>query len=213
MASVQPLAPEDLRRHESRRILMVNAADHVGLVYTIAQRYRHQGVEVDELVAEGTIGLMSAVRKFDPARGIAFSTYAAWWISSAIARYLLVERVVHLPHNVVAKRQKDGTLRREASLDKTIFTSDDGQTFALLDLIASDSIDPLSEAMTAQRAERVKTSIQKLPQRTRNVLRLRFEEDVTLEEIAQVYGLCRERVRQILENAFDVLYGELSYLE
>src|SRR5579859_492156 len=59
------------------------------LVVSIAARFRHYGLPVGDLVQEGTIGLMQATARFDPARDVRFSTYAAWWIRSAMQDYVL----------------------------------------------------------------------------------------------------------------------------
>ena len=59
---------------------------NMGLVVSIARRYRASGVSLDELVAEGNLGLLRAVDGFDPACGARFSTYAAYWIRQGISR-------------------------------------------------------------------------------------------------------------------------------
>jgi RNA polymerase sigma factor (sigma-70 family) len=60
------------------------------LVYSLAARYSGRGVSFEDLVQEGTIGLMRAVDKFDHRRGLKFSTYAAWWIRSSLLDALSV---------------------------------------------------------------------------------------------------------------------------
>jgi RNA polymerase sigma-32 factor len=62
---------------------------HLRLVLKIAQGYRGYGLPLSDLIAEGNIGMMQALRKFNPAKGFRFSTYAAWWIRSAIQEYVL----------------------------------------------------------------------------------------------------------------------------
>ena len=57
---------------------------HLRLVAKIAMGYRGYGLPVNELISEGNIGLMQAVKKFDPDRGFRLATYAMWWIKAAI---------------------------------------------------------------------------------------------------------------------------------
>ena len=62
---------------------------HLRLVAKIAMGYRGYGLPVNELISEGNIGLMQAVKKFDPERGFRLATYAMWWIKAAIHEYVL----------------------------------------------------------------------------------------------------------------------------
>lgn len=65
---------------------IINANER--LVWKIARSYSTRGVDVEDLVQEGKIGLLKAIEKFDPERGIKFSTYATWWVRQAIGRYV-----------------------------------------------------------------------------------------------------------------------------
>src|ERR1041384_2121230 len=58
-------------------------------VTSLATKYRHYGIPIAELVAEGNCGLVHALRKFDPERGVRFATYAAHWVRAYILAYLL----------------------------------------------------------------------------------------------------------------------------
>jgi RNA polymerase sigma-32 factor len=62
---------------------------HLRLVAKIAMGYRGYGLPVSELISEGNIGLMQAVKKFDPEKGFRLTTYAMWWIKAAIQEYVL----------------------------------------------------------------------------------------------------------------------------
>ena len=62
---------------------------HLRLVAKIAMGYRGYGLPVNELISEGNIGLMQAVKKFDPEKGFRLATYAMWWIKAAIQEYVL----------------------------------------------------------------------------------------------------------------------------
>ena len=62
---------------------------HLRLVAKIAMGYRGYGLPVNEMISEGNVGLMQAVKKFDPERGFRLATYAMWWIKAGIQEYIL----------------------------------------------------------------------------------------------------------------------------
>ena len=62
---------------------------HLRLVAKIAMRYKGYGLPVNEIISEGNIGLMQAVKKFDPEKGFKLATYAMWWIKASIQEYIL----------------------------------------------------------------------------------------------------------------------------
>ncbi len=65
---------------------------HLRLVLSVAQKYTSHGVSLEDLVAEGNLGLVEAARRFDRAKGTRFSTYAAWWVRALIRRYTIANR-------------------------------------------------------------------------------------------------------------------------
>ena len=82
-------------------------AANLRLVLHWARRYQDRGVEMTDLVQEGTFGLLRAVEKFDWERGFKFSTYATWWIRQAVARALADKaRTIRMPVHVVEKLNK-----------------------------------------------------------------------------------------------------------
>lgn len=62
---------------------------HLRLVAKIAMQYRGYGLPLSDLISEGNLGLMKAVKKFDPDRGFRLSTYAMWWIKASVTEYVL----------------------------------------------------------------------------------------------------------------------------
>jgi RNA polymerase sigma-32 factor len=62
---------------------------HLRLVVKIATKFRNYGLPIVDLVSEGNVGLIQAVKKFDPSKGFRFSTYAMWWIKAYIQEYIL----------------------------------------------------------------------------------------------------------------------------
>jgi RNA polymerase primary sigma factor len=91
------------------------------LVVAIARRYQGLGVSLQDLIQEGSVGLMHAVRKYDHRRGYKFSTYAVWWIRQAVRRGVTnTGRTIRLPIHVVERRSalaREGD-RLEAALGR-----------------------------------------------------------------------------------------------
>ena len=65
---------------------------HLRLVVKVAMNYQRHGLSIHDLISEGTIGLLHAVRRFDPDKGIRFSNYAIWWIKAATTEYVMRSR-------------------------------------------------------------------------------------------------------------------------
>ena len=90
------LTPEDefmfakrWREHEDPEAARKLVTSHLRLVAKIAMGYRGYGLPVSEIVSEGNVGLMQAVKRFDPDRGFRLATYAMWWIRASIQEYVL----------------------------------------------------------------------------------------------------------------------------
>jgi RNA polymerase sigma-32 factor len=77
------------REHEDSEAARQLVTSHLRLVAKIAMGYRGYGLPVSEIVAEGNVGLMQAVKRFEPDRGFRLATYAMWWIRAAIQEYIL----------------------------------------------------------------------------------------------------------------------------
>lgn len=74
---------------------------HLPLVRRVASQYRTPGADFDDLVQEGSVGLLKAIRKFEPSRGYRFSTFAHWWIRQSISRFVKgPTRLIRLPEYV-----------------------------------------------------------------------------------------------------------------
>jgi len=83
---------------EARKIMVTS---NLRLVVSLAKRFVGRGVELPDLIAEGNLGLIRAVSKFDPGKGNRFSTYASYWIRQAISRCIADQgRTIRLPVHV-----------------------------------------------------------------------------------------------------------------
>jgi len=97
-------ALEQARRDGRARERFV--AEHLAMVRALAARYRGLGIPVDDLVQEGSIGLLDAIETYDAERGVAFDTFARFRIRCAIRDALTrTSRLVRLPKRVVERRR------------------------------------------------------------------------------------------------------------
>ncbi len=85
---------------------------HLRLVAKIAMKYRSYGLPVSDLLSEGNIGLMRAVKKFEPDRGFRLATYAMWWIKAAITEYILKSWSLVRMGTMAAQKKLFFSLRR-----------------------------------------------------------------------------------------------------
>ncbi|ACP26514.1 RNA polymerase sigma factor, sigma-70 family [Sinorhizobium fredii NGR234] len=77
------------QEHDDRSAAHKLVTSHLRLVAKIAMGYRGYGLPIGEVMSEGNVGLMQAVKKFEPDRGFRLATYAMWWIKAAIQEYIL----------------------------------------------------------------------------------------------------------------------------
>jgi len=216
------------------------------LVVNIARTYSHKGVDLQDLIEEGNLGLMRAAEAFDPDMNTRFSTYAAYWIRQSFKKLLVgMGKAVRLPM-YMAQLVRDW--RREAAhlelqLHRTPSPEEVAQALHLTPLRfnavkkalavynarpqtgqmdygpALEELVPvhtggLQLAMERDLLQRVVELLGDLDRREATVLRLRFGLDdrnaKSLQEVGQLMGLTRERVRQIERNGLQRLHAMLE---
>lgn len=181
---------------------------NIPLVVHIAKGYCGKGVDFDDLVSEGSLGLMQAVDRFDPSLG-KFSTYAVFWIRQKLNRALSNHsRTIRLPCYVVTALNKAGwqpegnkTLEHAASVRCESLDSEEAREVA-----APNKDDKPEQTVLAALQDALFT----LPKRDRYIISQRFFQDKTLEEVGTQLGLTRERVRQLQNRALKRLRIEME---
>lgn len=172
---------------------MVNPAEHIGIVHAIAnKKLRGYGrrFDVEDLVHEGVIGMMSAARKFDPQKG-RFGTYAAWWIHASIDAYIVEKggRLVQLPIKMARK------LNREAALPTSPVEFFDNEHPAEVPT-------PAETYEKSETAAIVWCAVAHLNDpKDAEIVRMYFKEGMDMPKIGKRLGMSRQGVQQRLEKA------------
>ncbi|RSN18870.1 RNA polymerase subunit sigma [Streptomyces sp. WAC 01325] len=218
------------------------------LVRKIAQGYQGHGLDIEDLVQHGTIGLMRAVRKFDATRGYKLSTYATWWIKQAITRAIADEgTLIRVPVHMHEKVSKVAVAERKLLSEGRARTVDNvayvtGLTFAEVEEVRrisrpTDSLDriigddaalgdliigpsrlpgPCAVVLRKEFFEQVESILDCFTEREAHILVRRTgldgDEPATLDAIGAVFGVTRERIRQIEAKAKPVLRDRLIQL-
>jgi RNA polymerase sigma-32 factor len=236
------------REHGDRDAAHRLVTSHLRLVAKIAMGYRGYGLPISEVISEGNVGLMQAVKRFEPEKGFRLATYAMWWIKASIQEYILrswslvkmgttanqkklffnlrkaKSKISALQEGdlrpdqvqIIAKRlgvteqdvvDMNRRLGGDASLNAPI--REDGDSGEWQDWLADDS-ESQETVMAAHeeldnRRKALSSALDVLNDRERRIFEARrlADDPVTLEDLAEEFGVSRERVRQIEVRAFE----------
>ncbi len=114
LSSEQETSVSRKARDGDKKAFDLMITSNLRLVVKIAKDYRGRGVPMLDLIEEGNLGLIHAVKKYDPERGFRFSTYATWWIRQAIEQSIMTQtRLVRLPVHVIKEINSVLKIRRQ----------------------------------------------------------------------------------------------------
>ena len=196
--------------------------DNTPLVKKVASKIffklpRDAGIEFDELVNTGIIGLIKAIDKFDESKA-QFSTYAYIKIRGEILDYL---RSLHImPRSMrekIKKEKEEGkdiplsNLAIMISMEKAL--GGDESSLRLIDIMVSDDIGPEEQALNSQIGDKIVEAMAQLSEKERKTLQMFFFEEREPKEIANALGISQSRVSQIKSQAIKKLKTILKDLE
>jgi len=236
------------REHGDREAAHKLVTSHLRLVAKIAMGYRGYGLPISEVISEGNVGLMQAVKRFEPEKGFRLATYAMWWIKAAIQEYILrswslvkmgtTANQKKLFFNLRKAKSKisaleDGDLRPDqvkiiakrlgvteqdvvemnrrlggdVSLNAPI--REDGDSGEWQDWLVDDTSSQEARLVESEESDNRRKALGEaltvLNDRERRIFEARrlADDPITLEELADEFGVSRERVRQIEVRAFE----------
>lgn len=195
IGAMQPLPPPLSVKEETELLKRLSEGDkeakdilierNLRLVVYIARKFENTKVQAEDLVSIGSIGLIKAINTFDTGKNIKLATYASRCIENEILMYL----------------RKSSNQRAEISLDEPLNTDYDGNDLLLSELLGTDDDVVNRNIETKTEHEMLKSAVERLGQRERVIMNLRFglsgEEEKTQKEVADMLGISQSYISRL----------------
>jgi RNA polymerase sporulation-specific sigma factor len=170
------------------------------LVVYITRKFENTGVDPDDLISIGTIGLIKAINSFRTDKNIKLATYASRCIENEI--------LMHLRRTV--------KLKSEISFDEPLNTDFEGNELLLSDVLGTDSESVYGGVESSVEKELLKDALGKLPARERKIMYLRFglggQEEMTQKDVADKLGISQSYISRLEKKIIERLKKEISKL-
>jgi len=168
------------------------------LVVYIARKFENTGINIEDLISIGTIGLIKAVNTFNPEKKIKLATYASRCIENEILMYL----------------RRNNKIRSEVSFDEPLNIDWDGNELLLSDVLGTDN-DIITRDIEAHVDKKLLlTALQKLTQREKQIMELRFglagEEEKTQKDVAEILGISQSYISRLEKRIIKRLRKEFN---
>lgn len=171
------------------------------LVVYIARKFDNTGVDNDDLISIGTIGLIKAINSFNPDKKIKLATYASRCIENEILMYL----------------RRIARLKTEISFDEPLNTDFEGNELLLSDILGTSAESVYGDIESNAEKEQLKEALKKLSERERKIMFLRFGlgggEEMTQKDVAELLGISQSYISRLEKKIILRLKREIAKME
>lgn len=189
---------EDREKENARAELIQH---NLRLVVYIARKFENTGVENDDLISIGTIGLIKAINSFNADKNIKLATYASRCIENEILMYL----------------RRTARLKSEVSFDEPLNTDFEGNELLLSDVLGTSAESVYGDIESNAEKEQLKEALKKLTERERKIMFLRFGlgggEEMTQKDVADLLGISQSYISRLEKKIIQRLKKEIAKME
>lgn len=180
---------------EEKRGILIER--NLRLVVFVAKKFENTGVNIEELISIGTIGLIKAIDTYQPEKNIKLATYAARCIENEILMFI-----------------RKNSVRREISFDEPLNVDWDGNELLLSDILGSDPDAVSQELEDKEEREMLRRAVSRLSERERTIIELRYGlnggDDLTQKEVADLLGISQSYISRLEKKIIRILRREMS---
>ena len=189
---------EEAERERAKSLLIQH---NLRLVVYIARKFDNTGVDNDDLISIGTIGLIKAINSFRTDKNIKLATYASRCIENEILMYL----------------RRTARLKTEVSFDEPLNTDFEGNELLLSDVLGTSADAVYGNVEANAEKEQLKEALKKLSERERKIMFLRFGlgggEEMTQKDVADLLGISQSYISRLEKKIIQRLKKEISKME